>query len=45
MRAIVQGESEEAYKLLRKNTTVQGDVLADYISMTAAPRPLARAAV
>ncbi len=45
VRAIVQGDSEEAYKLLRKHTTVQGDVLADYISMTATPRPLARAAV
>lgn len=32
--AIVQSDSDRAGQLLRKHTTVQGDVLADYISLT-----------
>lgn len=31
--AILDGNSEEAYDLMRRHNTVQGDVLAEYISM------------
>lgn len=39
LRALLAGESDEAAALFRKHTTVQGDVLADYIS-----RPLEQTA-
>lgn len=32
--AVLNGRAEEAYALFRKHTTVQGDVLADYISLS-----------
>jgi DNA-binding GntR family transcriptional regulator len=35
------GSAEEAYTLMRGHVTVQGDVLADYISC--APRPVVQA--
>ncbi|WP_342363938.1 GntR family transcriptional regulator [Terrarubrum flagellatum] len=42
LKAIFNGDSETAYALFRKHTTVQGDVLADYISQPdAAPQRVA----
>ena len=45
LTAILAGDSDEAYTLFRKHTTVQGDVLADYISqpVETMPRIAARA--
>jgi DNA-binding GntR family transcriptional regulator len=43
-RAIMNGDSDEAYALFRKHTTVQGDVLADFISQPVEHAPRARVA-
>jgi DNA-binding GntR family transcriptional regulator len=40
LRAIKSGDSKEAYNLFRKHTTVQGDVLAEYISQPPRSAPV-----
>jgi DNA-binding GntR family transcriptional regulator len=37
LAAILAGNATDAYELMRRHVTVQGDVLADYISMSNSP--------
>jgi DNA-binding GntR family transcriptional regulator len=37
LAAIMAGNDAEAYELMRRHVTVQGDVLAEYISMSNSP--------
>jgi len=37
VRAIVEGRADEAYELMKRHGAVQGDVLADYISLSENP--------